>query len=77
MEGIEMTHNIGGLDRSIRILLGIGLVVLGLLHVLTGGWAIAGNIVAVIARGSGLVRFCPAWALFGVNIYSVKPVQQK
>jgi Protein of unknown function (DUF2892) len=72
-----MTYNIGGVDRAIRILLGIGLVVLGLVHVVTGGRAIAAYVIGAIALVSGLVRFCPAWALFGVNTCPMKPAQQK
>lgn len=77
MEGTEMTYNVGGVDRILRILLGIVLVVLGLVHVLTGGWAIAAYIVGAIAFVSGVVRFCPAWALLGVNTCPMKPAQQK
>ncbi|HVB56953.1 MAG TPA: DUF2892 domain-containing protein [Candidatus Acidoferrales bacterium] len=72
-----MTCNVGGVDRAVRILLGIVLVVLGLVHVVTGGWAIVGYIVGAISFLSGLIRFCPAWALFGVNTCPVKPAQQK
>ena len=72
-----MTYNVGGVDRAVRILLGIGLVVLGLVHVVTGGWAIAAYVVGGIAFVSGLVRFCPAWALFGINTCPMKPAQQK
>lgn len=72
-----MTYNVGGVERVVRILLGIVLVVLGLVHVVTGGWAIAGYIVGAIAFVTGLVRFCPVWELFRVNTHSMKPAQQK
>ena len=72
-----MTYNVGGLDRALRILGGIVLVVLALVHAVTGALAIAAYIVGAIALVSGLVRFCPAWALFGVNTGAVKPAHPK
>lgn len=72
-----MTYNVGGFDRAVRILLGIVLVILGLVHVLTGGFAIAGYVVGTIAFVTGVARFCPAWALFGINTRPMKPAHQK
>jgi hypothetical protein len=62
-----MLQNVGGMDREIRIVLGIGLLVLGLLHVLTGTLEIVAYIVGGVAITSGVVRFCPAWSVFGIN----------
>jgi hypothetical protein len=62
-----MLHNVGGMDRGIRTVLGIGLPVLGLLHVLTGTLAIVAYIVGAVAVITGVVRFCPAWSVFGID----------
>jgi uncharacterized membrane protein HdeD (DUF308 family) len=72
-----MQLNVGSTDRVIRILLGIALLTLGIFHVVAGAWAISAYIVGVIALATGLFRFCPAWAVCGINTSSTKPIQQK
>ena len=67
-----MLNNVGGIDRGIRIFLGIGLLVLGFLHVVTGTLAIVAYIVGAIALITGLIRFCPAWSIFGINTRSAQ-----
>ena len=62
-----MTLNVGSIDRLIRIVIGLVLIALGLLHVITGTAAIVAYVVAAIAIITGIVRFCPAWAMFGIN----------
>ena len=71
----EMTKNVGGADRGIRLVLGIGLLVLGFLHVVTGTLAIVAYVVGGIALITGLVRVCPAWSVFGVNTCSTAQKQ--
>jgi hypothetical protein len=62
-----MHNNVGGMDRTIRIVLGIVLLGLGLLHVVTGTMALIAYIVGAVALITALVRFCPAWSIFGIN----------
>jgi uncharacterized membrane protein HdeD (DUF308 family) len=62
-----MSLNVGGMDRGIRIVIGIALLAFGLLHVGTGTIAIVVYVVGAIALITGVVRFCPAWAMFGIN----------
>ena len=62
-----MKCNVGGVDRVSRLTLGVVLVVLNLLSVLTGTLAIIAWVVAAIAIITGLVRFCPANTLLGIN----------
>lgn len=62
-----MPSNVGGVDRTIRIVIGVALLALGFLHVVTGTFAIVAYVVGAIALITGLVRFCPAWSLFGIN----------
>ncbi len=62
-----MELNVGGAERVIRIILGIVLIGLGLLHVVSGTPAIVAYVVGAIALITGLVRFCPAWKIFGIN----------
>jgi hypothetical protein len=56
-----MTRNVGGLDRTIRIV--AGLVLLALSFGPLGWWGLIG----VVPLATGLVRWCPAYAPFGLN----------
>ena len=67
-----MELNIGSTERLVRVLIGLLLGALGVSHVLTGATAIAGYIVGAVALVTGLVRFCPAWKLFGINTNRAK-----
>lgn len=62
-----MTCNVGGIERPIRILLGILLIGIGafagLPPVGTGIMLAVGTIALV----TGAIGFCPAWSLFGIN----------
>ena len=57
-----MKCNVGGIDRMLRIVVGlvlIGLAVTGT----TGSWALIG----IVPLATGLFRFCPAYPLLGIN----------
>jgi hypothetical protein len=59
-----MNKNVGGIDRVIRILLGI--VVLSLYFVLEGDlrwWALIGFVPLM----TGLIGWCPAYVPFGIK----------
>ncbi len=62
-----MQANVGGVERTVRVLIGLVLIALGLFHVVTGTIAIIAYAIGAIALITGLVRFCPAWKLFGIN----------
>jgi Protein of unknown function (DUF2892) len=79
----NMTCNVGGIERAIRIVIGsvlialasfhgLALIALASFHLFTGMWAIAAYVVAAIAILTALVGFCPAWALFHINTSGVK-----
>ena len=40
---------------------------LAFLHVVTGTLAIVAYVVGAVAIVTGLVRYCPAWSIFGIN----------
>ena len=62
-----MSCNVGGIERSIRIVLGLILVAIGSLAELpVAGMAIA-LVLGAIALVTGVIGFCPAWALLGLN----------
>ncbi|MEN8145373.1 MAG: DUF2892 domain-containing protein [Gemmatimonadota bacterium] len=62
-----MKCNVGGADRTARIVLGVVLVVLNLAGILSGLVALIAWIVAAIAIVTAFVRFCPANAMLGIN----------
>jgi hypothetical protein len=62
-----MKCNVGGMDRTGRIVLGIVLLVVGLLAPIDTMWRIVAIVVAAIALVTAIVRFCPANAIFGIN----------
>lgn len=55
---------------AIRLVVGIVLLALAFLHVVTGTLAIAAYVVGAIALVTGVLRFCPAWSIFGINTCS-------
>ncbi|SPJ17069.1 conserved hypothetical protein [Burkholderiales bacterium] len=69
-----MKVNVGTPERVVRIIAGIVLIALAVLGTV-GPWLYTGIVLLVIGIVlllTGLVRWCPAWALFGVNTCAVK-----
>jgi len=64
---MKFQTNIGGLDKGIRIGVGALLIVLALLGVI--GW---GGRAGIIPLATAFVRFCPLYALFGINTCPLK-----
>ena len=57
-----MIHNVGTVDRSIRIAAGVALIAATLLGYI-GAWGWLG----ILPLASGLFQVCPAYGLFGLN----------
>jgi hypothetical protein len=62
-----MNSNVGGIDRTLRIIVGLGLIVWA---AALGGpaWAWIG----VVPLATGLFRFCPAYPLMGMSTCAAK-----
>ena len=57
-----MVNNIGGVDRSLRIVVGLVLIALVFVGPQTPwGW------VGLVPLLTGLVRWCPAYSLIGID----------
>lgn len=69
-----MKANVGGMDRSVRIVLGLILLPLAW-FALSGGLAIVAYAVGGIALVTGLVRFCPVNAMLGIDTCHHEPGQ--
>lgn len=57
-----MKSNVGGLDRLLRIVVGLVLIALAATHVV-GWWGWLGAIPLL----TGIVRFCPLYTLLGIR----------
>lgn len=62
-----MKSNVGGIDRILRIV--IGLVLIGL--TLTGNIGVWGWL-GVVPLATGAIGWCPPYAIFGFNTCSMK-----
>jgi hypothetical protein len=62
-----MKLNVGGLDRSLRIIAGLGLIALAATGTV-GAWGWIG----IVPLLTGAVGFCPAYPLLGINTCSMK-----
>lgn len=57
-----MKANVGGIDRTVRIV--AGLVLVGLAATGTVGWW---GWLGVVPLATGLIGWCPPYAIFGFN----------
>jgi len=62
-----MQVNVGGIDRILRVVVGVVLIVLALAGTI-GPWGWIG----VLPLATGLFRICPAYSLIGVNTCGIK-----
>ena len=72
-----MARNVGGIERAVRILVGLVLLGFGFFHIVTGALAILAYLFGVIALATAVFAFCPAWVVFGINTSGTKHVQAK
>lgn len=70
-----MSCNVGGIERMSRILAGLALLSISFFHVVSGGFAILAYVVGGVAFITGVIGFCPAWLMFGINTCGARPVQ--
>jgi membrane-associated protease RseP (regulator of RpoE activity) len=65
-----MTKNVGGIDRILRIVVGLALLAYAIFLPQTGwnwvGW------IGVVPLLTGLFNFCPVYTLLGVNTCPMK-----
>lgn len=62
-----MKSNVGGIDRALRIVLGLALIVLTLMGTI-GVWGWIGLVLLL----TGAVGTCPAYTLLGINSCPMK-----
>jgi hypothetical protein len=52
-------------DRTARIVLGLAILYLGWADLVTGGWGTTLRVIGFVPLLTGLVGWCPLYALFG------------
>ena len=62
-----LTHNLGTLDRTLRIAGGLVLLYVGMSGVVTGAVGIALTVLAGLLGVTGLVGWCALYALLGID----------
>lgn len=67
-KGIIMKANVGGIDRGLRIVVGLALI----------AWVLFANgpvwaWIGVMPLATGLINFCPAYGILGINTCKTKP----
>lgn len=62
-----MKANVGTLDRSLRIAVGLMFIALSLTGIVgLWGW------IGVVPLATGVLRFCPVYPLLGINTCKIK-----
>jgi len=62
-----MIHNEGGIDRSVRVIVGLLLIGLTITHQIgVWGW------IGIVPLATGLIGWCPAYSLFGLKTCKTK-----
>ena len=62
-----MKINESGLDRIIRVIVGIALLALYFTNVVTGGLGIVFIVLGAVALLTGVVGFCPLYSLLKIS----------
>lgn len=61
-----MKFNVGGIDRILRIVVGLALIGVAVSGVSVWGW------IGVVPLVTGIFKFCPAYAIFGMSTCPMK-----
>lgn len=70
---MKMSLNVGNGDRAIRVVAGCVLIGFAFSPLLTGSAAMVVYIIGAVAILTGVVRFCPAYTLFGLDTGAKEP----
>jgi len=72
-----MTCNVGGIERPVRIIVGVlavGIGAFGGLPPIGTGIAL---VVGAIALVTGAIGYCPLWMMLGINTCPLAPSQKR
>jgi hypothetical protein len=60
------------LDRTLRILVGLAMLIAGWTHLVTGVWGVALEVFGWVPLVTGLLGWCPVYALLGIRTNAKK-----
>ena len=66
-----MKKNMGLLDKSIRVIVGVIIAALYFTNVISGTWAIVAGVLAAVFFLTSAISFCPLYAPFGIKTCKV------
>jgi hypothetical protein len=72
-----MTCNVGGIERPIRIVVGIGLLGVGAFAGLPVEATAVALVLGTVALVTGAIGYCPLWKLLGLNTCPTAPSQKR
>lgn len=56
-----MKKNVGSTEKTIRIILGVVIILVG---IFTQSWW---GLIGIVPLVTGLINYCPVWSLFGIS----------
>jgi len=62
-----MKANVGGIDRMLRLIAGIALIVAGFLAGLASPWNFVAMGVGAVFALTAVIRFCPLYPILGIS----------
>ncbi len=71
-----MQKNVGGIDRTIRIVAGLVLMVLGAVF-FSKALGIALLVIGLVVLGTGVFRFCGLYTLLGINTCPINTTEKE
>lgn len=72
-----MTCNVGGIERPIRIVVGILALGVGAFAGLPPVATAVALVIGTIALVTGAIGYCPLWSVLGINTCPVAPSQKR
>ena len=62
-----MQANVGGLDKAVRLVAGVALIVVGAMGLVAAPWNYVAIGAGVVFGLTALISFCPLYPLLGIN----------
>ena len=72
-----MTCNVGGIEKPIRIVVGIVLLGVGAFAGLPVEATTAALVFGTVALVTGAIGYCPLWTILGLNTCPITPSQKR
>jgi len=70
-----MKANVGTIDRVLRLVVGAAVIAFGYMGGLASPWNIVAIGVGSVFVVTALIKFCPAYVIFGINSCSSKSAE--